>query len=154
MWDFASTNRCITTSTTVHHGTKHHVGWSNMIWMDFWIFYTSYREGVALDGIGGPRFYHNFPVGDEWLWARETKGVRLFYFWGAGGCIHGVHSGTLWWFFSFGHVFVLGGLILFSFEMYSVIMCGIVYLPSTTYYLLLSFFLSSLFTSSSLTPIA
>lgn len=87
----------------------------------FWIFTLLVEEGAALDGqFGGPRFYHNFLVGDEWLWARGTKGVRLFYFWGAGGCIHGVHSGTVRWFFLYGHASVLGGLILFP-EMYSAI---------------------------------
>lgn len=119
--DFASTN-CITTSTTRHHGTKRHAGWSNMIWMDFFGFsHFLSKKGLPWMGqFGGPRFYHNFLGGDEWLWARGTKGVRLFYFWGAGGCIHGVHSGTVRWFFLYGHASVLGGLILFP-EMYSAI---------------------------------
>lgn len=83
-------------------------------------FYTSCRGGCLGWTIRGPRFYHNFLVGDEWLWARGTKGVRLFYFGGAGGCIHGVHSGTVRWLFLYGHVSVLGGLIFFL-EMYSAI---------------------------------
>lgn len=56
---------------------------AGVIWMDFWIFTLLVEEGAVLDGqVGGPRFYHNFLAGDEWLWARGTKGVRLFYFLG------------------------------------------------------------------------
>lgn len=64
--------------------------------LDF--FYTSCRRRAAMKR--GPRFYHSFPVGEQWLWARGTKGVRLFYFGGTGavfmGFIRVLCGGFIW----------------------------------------------------------
>lgn len=59
----------------------------------------------------GPPILPQLPGGGAVALGAGNKRRSFILFWGDRGCIHGVHSGTVWWFYM--ATSVLGGLILF-----------------------------------------
>lgn len=68
------------------------------------------------------------------LGAGNKRRSFIFYFWGDRGCIHGVYSGTVWWFFFYIWSRLCFGRANFFFPLKCIV-------ESSTLYLLLSFFI-------------